>query len=338
MFPTSTTIGGVPIEPNLVLSPMEGVTDLTFRRLVRQLGGAGLTVTEFVPGAALQRGDRRVQQMVEFDPDERPVSIQLYGKDPQEMAAGARFVEELGATFVDINMGCPSKKVCKNSGGSALMRDVELASSIVRAVVAAVSLPVTVKMRSGFSAEQRNAPELAWRCQEEGAAAVAIHWRTREDRYGGERAVDKIAEAKARLSIPVFANGDVLDVDSARRMFADTGCDGLLIGRGAIRDPWIFQRISAWQQGLPEPVVDDEAKRRVLLDYVEGLRERFADPRKDPARLDHAVLGRFKMLVKYFATRHLVGGGDLRTTVLRSQTLADALGHLDDWFARRRVA
>jgi len=335
MLPTSYSIADHRIEPNLVLSPMEGVTDLTFRRLIRQLGGAGLTVTEFVPGGALSRRDKKFVEMASFDADERPVAVQLYGRDPEQMADGARFVQDLGATFVDINMGCPSKQVCKNSGGSALMRDPETARAIVEAVVEAVDVPVTVKMRSGFSGDNRNAPEIAWMCQEEGAAAVAIHWRTREDKYSGERAVDKIAETKARLAIPVLANGDVVDVDSARRMFQDTGCDGLLIGRGAIRDPWVFERIRRWQHGEPELVVDDGAKHQVLLDYVAGLKVRFDDGRKSPERLDHAVLGRFKMLVKYFALRHLADGRDVRTRVLRSQTLDEALGHIAEHFERR---
>ena len=150
MVPTVTNIGPHRIEPNLVLSPMEGVTDLAFRRLIRGIGGAGLTVTEFIASSGLSRGDGKMQRMAEVDSDEHPVSIQLYGKNPSAMAEGARIVVGLGADIVDINMGCPSKKVCRNSGGSALMKDPELARDILRKVVAAVDVPVTVKMRSGF--------------------------------------------------------------------------------------------------------------------------------------------------------------------------------------------
>lgn len=314
---------------------MEGVTDLTFRRLIRQIGGAGLTVTEFVPGAAVARGDAKMLKLVEFDKDEWPVAVQLYGKDPQEMADGARIVQDLGASICDINMGCPSKKVCAHSGGSALMKVPDQAVEIVRAVVAAVDIPVTVKMRSGFDAGNRNAPELAWACQEEGAQAIAIHWRTREDKYKGTRAVDKIAETKARLQVPVLANGDVVDVESAAAMYRDTGCDGLLIGRGAIRDPWVFRRIQAWMHGTPAPVVDAEEKRRVLLDYAQGLRDRFA-PSFPPSKLDNAVLGRFKMLTKYFAARQLEHGRVLRQLVLHSQELPTALDHVEAYFERLR--
>ncbi len=317
---------------------MEGVTDLTFRRLIRGIGGAGLTVTEFVPGAALGRGDKKVVQTVELDEDEHPVAVQLYGNAPGRMAEGARVVQGMGADIVDINMGCPSKRVCRSSGGSALMREPALAREIVAAVVSAVDIPVTVKMRSGFDASNRNAPEIAWICQEEGASAVTIHWRTRQDGYGGVRAVCKIAEAKGRLSIPVLANGDIVDVRSARRMFEDTGCDGLFVGRGAIRDPWLLLRLQRWMRGEEEPVVQDSDRHRLLLDYVAGLRARFAISIGSQARVDHAVLGRFKMFTKHFATLHLSKDETIRTKLLRSQTLDTALGHVEEYFDRYRVA
>ena len=316
---------------------MEGVTDLTFRRLIRQIGGAGLTVTEFVASSGLSRGDGRMQRMAEVDPDESPVAIQLYGKDPKAMAEGARIVVDLGADIVDINMGCPSKKVCANSGGSALMREPELAADIVRHVVAAVDVPVTVKMRSGFDPSSRNAPELAWRCQEEGAAAIAIHWRTRTDRYSGTRAVDKIAEAKARLSVPVFANGDVVDIASAAAMFRDTGCDGLLVGRGAIKNPWLMLQISQWQRGEPLTVVTAEERRRVMLGYLVGMQAqirrnwRSGTPIDD--KVDAAALGRLKMLANQFC-RPLPHGRDFRQSVLQSPDIATATATIERYFDR----
>jgi tRNA-dihydrouridine synthase B len=329
-LPVQAAIGGVKIEPNLVLSPMEGVTDLSFRRLIRQIGGVGLTVTEFVPGAALGRGDRRFMDMVKLDPDERPVAIQLYGRDPVQLAEGARIVQDLGADICDINMGCPSKKVCKNSGGSSLMREPAHAQEIVRQVVAAVQIPVTVKMRSGFDAESRNAPELARICEGEGAQAITVHWRTRADRYGGRRAVDKIAETVAAVGVPVFANGDVVDVPSARAMLTDTGAAGLYIGRGAIADPWVFARIAAWQRGEPAPVVDRAAKHRVMLDYVESLRRL---PSIRPGKEDRFVLGRLKQMAKTFCRRQLEDGAVLQRQILHSQTLPEALAAIEAWFA-----
>ena len=327
-LPTAVQIGGLRIEPNLVLAPMEGVTDLSFRRMVRHIGGVGLTCTEFVPSAALKRGDNKFTRMVEFDADERPISIQLYGKDPAEMAAGARVVQELGADICDINMGCPSKKVCNNSGGSALMREPELVRDIVRAVVEAVDIPVTVKMRSGFDAHNRNAPEIAWIAQEEGAQWVAIHWRTREDKYKGERAVDKIAETKAKLSIPVLANGDVIDIESARAMFQDTGCDGLLIGRGAIRNPWLPLQISQWQRGLPITVVNADERERVMLAYFDSISEVFG-------RSPKGALGRFKMLANQYS-RGLPAGVQFKKKVLHSLSGQEAREHVAEYFARLR--
>ena len=256
------------VAPNVVLAPMEGVTDLTFRRLIRQIGGVGLTVTEFVASSGLKEGSDRMMETCAFDPDERPVAVQLYGKDPRTMGEAARIVEAMGVDIIDINMGCPSKKVCAHSGGSALMKEPELARDIVREVVAAVQVPVTVKMRSGFDAERRNAPEIAWICQEEGASALAIHWRTREDKYGGERQVDKIAEAVQRVSLPVLANGDIIDIPSAHRMLRETGCAGLMVGRGAIRNPWVLRQISQWLAG-EEPVRVDAAEKRRAIPPLE---------------------------------------------------------------------
>lgn len=324
MWSTSYSVGAVTVSPNIVLAPMEGVTDLTFRRLVRQIGGVGLTCTEFVPGAGLQRGDDRVRKMVEFDADERPISIQLYGKDPQQMAEGAKVVQDLGADICDINMGCPSKKVCQNSGGSALMREPELVRQIVRAVVGAVDIPVTVKMRSGFDHAQRNAPEIGWIAQEEGAQAVAIHWRTRADRYSGERAVDKIAETKARLSIPVLANGDIVDIASAQAMFQDTGCDGILIGRGAIRNPWLPLQIAQWQAGQPPIVVDASERERVMLGYFDAITEAFGGSEK-------GALGRFKMLANQYC-RGLPGGREFKKFVLHSMDGPTARAQVHRYF------
>ena len=206
MFPTHYYIRHLRIEPNVVLAPMEGVTDLTFRRLIRQIGDCGMTTTEFIPSEGLRRGGARLEEMARFDVDERPVAIQIYGRNPEAMAEAAQIVQDSGADVCDLNFGCPSKKVCAHSGGSALLKDPQLAKQIVQAVRAAITMPLTVKMRSGFDYTQRNAPDVAYMCQEEGAEAIVIHWRTRSDLYGGQRAVDKIAEAKQRLRIPVVAN------------------------------------------------------------------------------------------------------------------------------------
>jgi nifR3 family TIM-barrel protein len=326
--PTAFTIRDIPIVPNLVLAPMEGVTDLMFRRLVRSIGGVGLTVTEFIASEALRRGVARAEMMARFDPDEHPVSIQIYGRNPEAMAEAAVAIEEAGADIVDLNFGCPSKKVCAHSGGSSLLREPELAREIVRQVRRAIRIPLTVKMRSGFDASLRNAPDIAKMCEEEGVEGLAIHWRTRADMYGGTRAVDKIAETKARVRIPVLGNGDVVDVASALAMFRDTGVDGVMIGRGAIKNPWVFRQVRAAMLGEPEVVVDAAEKHAVLLRYFDNLRGEF--------RNDRGVLGRMKKIANYF-THGLPYGTDLRVAFLHSQSIDEAIGQTNryfDWLAR----
>ncbi|MEC7241199.1 MAG: tRNA-dihydrouridine synthase family protein, partial [Myxococcota bacterium] len=275
MFPREFHIRDIRVAPNVVLAPMEGVTDLPFRRLIRHIGGVGLTCTEFIASSGLKKGHGKMWDMARFDADERPISIQIYGKDPKTMADAARIVEDLGANICDINMGCPSKKVCAHSGGSALMREPALALEIVRSVRAAIQIPLTVKMRSGFDADNRNAAELAYGCQEEGAEAVAIHWRTREDRYSGQRQVDRIAAAVQKLTVPVVANGDIVDLASAEAMFRDTGCAGIMIGRGAIRNPWLPMQIQRWQNGQESLEIPSAERKRIMLKYFNSIFEAF---------------------------------------------------------------
>lgn len=324
-LPNSYMVRDVRIFPNVVLAPMEGVTDLPFRRLIREIGGAGMTCTEFIASEGLKRGVGKMHEMAQFDADESPISIQIYGRRPDVMAEAARIVQDMGPTIIDINMGCPSKKVCAHSGGSALMKDPDLAKEIIRAVRNAITLPLTVKMRSGFDHTNRNADEIARIAQEEGAEAITIHWRTRSDLYGGERAIDKIAETKSKLSIPVIGNGDVIDIPSAVRMFEETGCDGVMVGRGAIRNPWSLLQIAQHINGEPVTQITATDRRRVLLGYLDSLNGRF--------RSERGTLGRFKKISNYF-TKGLPYGGDVRTLVLRSQTIPEAVDHLETYFER----
>ncbi len=317
-------IGDLQLTPPLLLAPMEGVTDITFRRLIRQVGGCGLTVTEFIPGRSLKDAHRKALEMAQFDPDEHPISIQIYGKDPDVMADAARYAQDLGADIVDLNMGCPSKKVCRNSGGSALMREPVEAQRIVAAMRAAVSVPFTVKMRAGWDPDHRNAPEIAHMCEEEGAEMVVVHWRTRTDLYGGEHRLDTVAEVKDRLTIPVVANGDVVDVPSALHALEATGCDGLMIGRGAIRDPWVFRRIERALAGRPPLVVDVAEQGRVLLAYYAALGDAFDHDRR--------TLGRIKKIARYF-TEGVQDGHLLRHAVFHSNTVAEATRHVRAFFS-----
>ena len=284
-----------------------------------------MTATEFIASEGLKRGVGKMHEMAQFDADESPISIQIYGRRPEVMAEAAKIVQDMGPSIVDINMGCPSKKVCAHSGGSALMKDPELARDIIRAVREAITIPLTVKMRSGFDHTQRNADEIAWIAQEEGAEAITIHWRTRSDLYGGERMVDKIRQTKDKLSIPVIGNGDVIDIPSAMRMFEETGCDGVMVGRGAIRNPWSLLQISQHLRGEEVTQITAADRRRVLLGYLEALNGRF--------RSERGTLGRFKKISNYF-TKGLPYGGDVRTLVLRSQTIEEAVEHLEIYFER----
>jgi len=316
------------IQPRAVLAPMEGVTDIVFRRLIRQIGGCGMTWTEFVPAGHLAGEHRRALQVVELDPDEHPVAIQIYGRDPATLAEGARAAVGHGADVLDLNFGCPSKKVCQNSGGSGLLREPALCLDIVRAVRAAVDIPFTVKMRTGWDPSHKNAPEIAWMCQEEGVEAVTVHWRTRADLYGGVRELDTIAEVVRRLRIPVIANGDVVDGPSAIDTLARTGAAGVMVGRGAVRNPWVFQEIAAALEGRPAPVIDLDARERALVGYFLAVRARFAS--------DHAALGRIKKLARYFDGP--TGGEALRRPIWASATIDDALDHTRRYFAWAREA
>lgn len=321
-------IRDIDIANGLALAPMEGVTDLTFRRLVRQIGGCGLTCTEFIPARGLAEQHKKVMEMVRFDDDEDPVAIQVFGRDPIALAEGARIAQDLGAHIVDLNMGCPSKRVCANSGGSALMKEPDLVYDIVRAMRAAVTIPFTVKMRSGWDANSRNAPDLAYMCQEEGAEAVTVHWRTRDDNYGGTRELDTLAEVKRRLSIPVIANGDIVDVASAMQTQAYTNCDGWMIGRGAIKNPWIFRQIAtALAGGTPaEPTLDE--REATLLGYYDSLRNRFHS--------DHGALGRMKKIARYF-TEGVHNGAELRQLIFHSHTVDEAEANVRAFFESQRA-
>ena len=287
-----------------------------------------MTYTEFIASKALQHRGKKVLELAEFDPEETPIAIQIFGREPSEMAEAARVIEDLGASIIDINMGCPSKKVCAHSGGSALMKEPDHAVEIVKAVRKAVSIPLTVKMRSGFDADTRNAPELAYRCQEEGAETITIHWRTREDRYGGIRSIDKIAETKQLLSIPVIANGDIVDIASAEKMYRDTGCDGIMVGRGTLKNPWLLQELRCHFLGLPWTPPSAEEKQQLLFDFLDHYYERFQH--------QTATLGKFKQIAKYFC-ESLSDARSFRATLLRAQSIEEAKEIINQYFDRPLV-
>lgn len=234
-------IGKVKIENNVFLAPMAGVTDMVFRLICKSFG-CGLLYTEMVSAKGLYYKSENTKSLMEIDPRERPVAIQIFGSEPEIMAYAAARAEENGADIIDINMGCPTPKIVNNGDGSALMKNPKLAGEIIGAVVKQVNTPVTVKIRKGWDENSINAVELGLIAEEEGAAAIAVHGRTREQFYSGKADWNIIKKVKQALSIPVIGNGDVYSPEDAKRMVEETGCDAVLIGRGAQGNPWIFKR------------------------------------------------------------------------------------------------
>lgn len=238
----SLQIGNVTLENNLILAPMAGVTDLPFRLLCKEQG-AGLLCMEMVSAKAILYKNRNTHALLTIDPGEKPVSLQLFGSEPDIMAQIAHQIEELPFDILDINMGCPVPKIVNNGEGSALMKNPLLAGQIVEKTVKAIKKPVTVKIRKGFDEEHVNAVEMAHIAQESGAAAVAVHGRTREQYYSGKADWDIIRKVKEAVSIPVIGNGDLTSAEAVIAMKEQTGCDGFMIGRGAQGNPWIFKQI-----------------------------------------------------------------------------------------------
>jgi nifR3 family TIM-barrel protein len=238
-------IGNVKIEKNVILAPMAGVTDLPFRLLCKEMG-CGMLYTEMVSAKAILYGNKNTEDLLKVTPKEHPIAVQLFGSDPEIMADIAKRIEERPFDIIDVNMGCPVPKVVNNGEGSALMKDPLLAGRIIEAMAKAVKKPVTVKIRAGFDETSINAPEMAHIIQESGGAAVAVHGRTRQQYYQGKADWDVIRRVKENVSIPVIGNGDILCGEDAIRMFEQTNCDAVMIGRGAQGNPWIFGQVNEY--------------------------------------------------------------------------------------------
>ena len=258
-------IGSVTLPNNLILAPMAGVTDLPFRLLCSRQG-AGMCCMEMVSAKAILYQNKNTESLLEIHPEEGMLSLQLFGSDPKILSEMAKKIEDRPFAVLDINMGCPVPKVVNNGEGSALMKNPQLVEQIVSAVVKAVDKPVTVKIRKGFDEAHVNAVEIAKIAEAAGAAAVAVHGRTREQYYAGTADWDIIAKVKEAVSIPVIGNGDVTDGASAAALLEQTGCDGVMVGRAARGNPWIFSRIAAWLEDgtiLPRPDIE-EVKQTIL--------------------------------------------------------------------------
>ena len=258
-------IGNVELENRYILGPMAGVTDLPFRLLCKEQG-AGLLCMEMVSAKAIYYNNRNTESLLEIHPDETPVSLQLFGSDPKIMSEMAKRIEERPFAILDVNMGCPVPKVVRNGEGSALMKEPKLVYEIVSALVKAIDKPVTVKIRKGFDDDHVNAVEIAKIVEEAGAAAVAVHGRTREQYYSGKADWDIIRQVKEAVSIPVIGNGDVTSPQKADELVRQTGCDGIMIARGAEGNPWIFSEMIHWEETgeLPSRPDKDEIREMML--------------------------------------------------------------------------
>lgn len=272
------TIGNVVLDSPIVLAPMAGVTDLAFRRLCREQG-CGLVVTEMVSAKAIYYHNKNTYQLMEVDPEERPISLQLFGSEPDLMAQIAHQAEAGPFDIIDVNMGCPVPKVVNNGEGSALMRDPKRAGEILRAMVKAVEKPVTVKFRKGFTLDEVNAVEFAKRAEDAGVAAVAVHGRTRSQFYSGEADWDIIRQVKEAVSIPVIGNGDIFSKEDAKNMIEQTGCDGIMVGRGARGNPWLFREIRAYlEDGTETAPPTLEERIQMILRHAADLAEQKGEP------------------------------------------------------------
>ena len=253
-------IGNIELPHGLILAPMAGVTDLPFRLLCKEQG-CEMFYTEMVSAKALYYGNKNTEPLLATDERERPVSVQIFGSEPELMGEMAKKLEEKGCfDAIDINMGCPVPKIVNNGEGSALMKDPKLAGRIIKAVSSSVSIPLTVKFRKGFTEDTQNAVEFAQIAQENGAAAVAVHGRTREQYYSGTADWSMIRKVKEAVSIPVIGNGDVFEPEDAIRLYEETGCDGIMIARGAKGNPWLFKRIVHYmdtKELLPKPELSE---------------------------------------------------------------------------------
>jgi tRNA-dihydrouridine synthase B len=263
-------IGPLELRSPFVVAPMAGMTDSAFRRLVKRHGGCGLVVTEMVSSEGLVRGIDRTLEYAEYTEEERPVAVQIFGGDPEKMAAAAQIVEGMGADLVDINMGCPVPKIAKHNAGCSLMREPEHAARVVAAMSRAVRIPVTVKMRAGWTERDRNAPVLARMVEDAGAAAVTIHGRTAEQSYSGLADWDLVARVAREVSIPVLGSGDCLEPGQIiQRM--DSGIAGVLVGRGVLRNPWILAQAADIAEGRAPRAVSMRERGQFLLDYIRLL-------------------------------------------------------------------
>ncbi len=364
--PAILQIGSVTISPATVLAPMAGVTDTVFRRFIRNLGGCGLIMTEFTSAdGVLRKKDQKAKRYLHFYDDEHPISAQLFGSNPQVMADAARMVEDLGFDLVDLNLGCPAKKVVKCNGGSGLLRDLPVIGKIFEAVRAAVKIPFTVKFRAGWNDQEIVCVELARMAEECGLAAVALHARTREQGYSGQANWEWIAAVKDAVKIPVIGNGDVRTPEDACAMVTQTGCDAVMIGRMAPSNPWIFRQIGQYSNALRNGDITISSPNSRHFETgqfadsgsVHSARATAASDLSDAAVYDRPTeadryamirtyfqmlieeelpdaVGKMKQFASWF-THGVPGGAHLRKEIYESKAAPEVLMRVEDFFEGR---